>query len=92
MVWPFVVAEDRPTLLDVYVNVKHDGRRDTRQAPSPLPAPTPVRRRDTWSIAEVAEQFGVTHRTVRHYEDLRPDRPRAPRHDAGLPPAGTGRG
>ncbi|MEP6648879.1 MAG: MerR family DNA-binding transcriptional regulator [Lapillicoccus sp.] len=25
---------------------------------------------DTWTIAEVAEEFGVTHRTVRHYEDL----------------------
>ena len=24
----------------------------------------------TWSIAEVAEEFGVTHRTVRHYEEL----------------------
>lgn len=24
----------------------------------------------TWSISEVAEEFGVTHRTVRHYEDL----------------------
>lgn len=24
----------------------------------------------TWSIAEVAEEFGVTHRTVRHYESL----------------------
>jgi DNA-binding transcriptional MerR regulator len=24
----------------------------------------------TWSIAQVAEEFGVTHRTVRHYEDL----------------------
>jgi DNA-binding transcriptional MerR regulator len=24
----------------------------------------------TWTIAEVAEQFGVTHRTVRHYEEL----------------------
>ena len=24
----------------------------------------------TWSIAEVAEEFDVTHRTVRHYEDL----------------------
>jgi DNA-binding transcriptional MerR regulator len=24
----------------------------------------------TWTIAEIAEQFGVTHRTVRHYEDL----------------------
>ena len=24
----------------------------------------------TWSIAEVADEFGVTHRTVRHNEDL----------------------
>ena len=24
----------------------------------------------TWSIAQVADEFGVTHRTVRHYEDL----------------------
>ncbi len=24
----------------------------------------------TWSIAEVADEFGITHRTVRHYEDL----------------------
>src|SRR3954451_19823299 len=24
----------------------------------------------TWTIAGVTEQFGVTHRTVRHYEDL----------------------
>jgi DNA-binding transcriptional MerR regulator len=24
----------------------------------------------TWSIREVAEDFGVTHRTVRHYEEL----------------------
>ncbi|HET8595126.1 MAG TPA: MerR family DNA-binding transcriptional regulator [Intrasporangium sp.] len=24
----------------------------------------------TWTIAEIAEEFGVTHRTVRHYEDL----------------------
>ena len=24
----------------------------------------------TWSIAQVAEEFGVTHRTVRHYEEL----------------------
>jgi DNA-binding transcriptional MerR regulator len=31
----------------------------------------------TWSIGEIAEHFGVTHRTVRHYEDLgliRPER------------------
>ena len=31
-------------------------------------APEPAGR--TWTIAEMAEQFGVTHRTVRHYEDL----------------------
>ena len=24
----------------------------------------------TWSIAQVADEFGVTHRTVRHYEEL----------------------
>ena len=24
----------------------------------------------TWTIAEVADEFGVPHRTVRHYEDL----------------------
>lgn len=24
----------------------------------------------TWTIAEIAEEFGITHRTVRHYEDL----------------------
>jgi DNA-binding transcriptional MerR regulator len=24
----------------------------------------------SWTIAEIAEEFGVTHRTVRHYEDL----------------------
>lgn len=24
----------------------------------------------TWTIAEVAEEFGITHRTVRHYEEL----------------------
>lgn len=23
-----------------------------------------------WTIAQVADEFGVTHRTVRHYEDL----------------------
>ncbi|HET7399750.1 MAG TPA: MerR family DNA-binding transcriptional regulator [Intrasporangium sp.] len=24
----------------------------------------------TWTIAQVAQEFGVTHRTVRHYEEL----------------------
>lgn len=24
----------------------------------------------TWTIAQIAEEFGVTHRTVRHYEEL----------------------
>jgi len=24
----------------------------------------------TWSIAEIAAEFGLTHRTVRHYEEL----------------------
>jgi len=26
--------------------------------------------RDSWTIREVADEFAVTHRTVRHYEDL----------------------
>lgn len=25
---------------------------------------------ETWTIAQVADEFGVTHRTVRHYEEL----------------------
>lgn len=24
----------------------------------------------TWTIAEMAEDFGITHRTIRHYEEL----------------------
>ncbi len=40
-------------LLDVDVNVK--------QA-----ATVPAR---TWTIAEIADEFGITHRTVRYYED-----------------------
>ncbi len=31
----------------------------------------------TWTIAQIAEEFGITHRTVRHYEELgliRPER------------------
>lgn len=24
----------------------------------------------TWSIAQLADEFGVTHRTIRHYEEL----------------------
>ena len=27
-------------------------------------------RERTWTIAQVAQEFGVTHRTVRHYEEL----------------------
>ncbi len=25
---------------------------------------------ESWTIAQMADEFGVTHRTVRHYEDL----------------------
>lgn len=25
---------------------------------------------DSWTIGQIAEEFGVTHRAVRHYEDL----------------------
>ncbi|GGL29214.1 MerR family DNA-binding transcriptional regulator [Phycicoccus endophyticus] len=35
-----------------------------------MPAPSAPPGERTWSIAEVAEEFGVTHRTVRHYEEL----------------------
>lgn len=35
-----------------------------------MPTPAAPTRERTWTIAEVAEEFGVTHRTVRHYEDL----------------------
>ena len=26
--------------------------------------------RTTWTIAQIADEFGITHRTVRHYEEL----------------------
>jgi DNA-binding transcriptional MerR regulator len=40
-------------------------------APATAPADGPAAPAGrTWTIAEVAEQFGVTHRAVRHYEDL----------------------
>jgi DNA-binding transcriptional MerR regulator len=35
-----------------------------------MPTPTASEVRQTWTIREVAQDFGVTHRTVRHYEDL----------------------
>ena len=35
-----------------------------------MPTPSATEVRETWTIREVAEDFGVTHRTVRHYEDL----------------------
>ncbi len=41
-------------------------------APEPAAPPVPgaAELDRTWTIAQVAEEFGVTHRTVRHYEDL----------------------
>ena len=33
-------------------------------------AAEPETDRETWTIAQVADEFGVTHRTIRHYEDL----------------------
>ncbi|MBR7743513.1 MerR family DNA-binding transcriptional regulator [Phycicoccus sp. BSK3Z-2] len=41
----------------------------TRTTATTPPAPSDEGGR-TWTIAEVAEEFGVTHRTVRHYEAL----------------------
>jgi DNA-binding transcriptional MerR regulator len=37
------------------------------QIPDPAPGQLPE---PTWSIAEVAAEFGLTHRTLRHYEDI----------------------
>lgn len=31
-----------------------------------MPAPD----RETWTIRDIGDEFGVTHRTVRHYEEL----------------------
>ena len=45
---------------------------DAVRAPTPPPAAgSAAGERDrTWTIAQVADEFGVTHRTVRHYEEL----------------------
>ena len=32
--------------------------------------PAPRTPEPTWTIAQIAAEFGVTHRTVRHYEEL----------------------
>lgn len=41
----------------------------TRQQERPASRPAEPSGR-TWTIREIADEFGVTHRTVRHYEDL----------------------
>ena len=43
---------------------------ETPAAPETGATADPASGGETWTIAEIAEQFGVTHRTVRHYEDL----------------------
>ena len=35
-----------------------------------MPTPPSADPDATWTIAQIADEFGVTHRTVRHYEDL----------------------
>ena len=35
-----------------------------------MPAPAASEVDQTWTIREIADEFEVTHRTVRHYEDL----------------------
>ncbi len=42
-------------------------KRPTSQHTGPVSASGPSR---TWTIREIAEEFSVTHRTVRHYEEL----------------------
>jgi DNA-binding transcriptional MerR regulator len=40
----------------------------TGRRPTPAPGITPDER--TWTITELAEEFGVTLRTIRHYEEV----------------------
>lgn len=42
----------------------------TNPEPAAAPATGVAHPAGPWTIAQVAEEFGVTHRTVRHYEDL----------------------
>jgi DNA-binding transcriptional MerR regulator len=52
----------------VYVNVRHS------RAVTDVTQPSNAR---TWTIADLAEEYDVTHRTIRHYEDrglLSPER------------------
>ena len=35
-----------------------------------MPALAATDVQETWTIREIADEFGVTHRTVRHYEEL----------------------
>jgi DNA-binding transcriptional MerR regulator len=44
-------------------------RVDVARSGEPSESGPPVEPTRTWSIAELAEEFGVTHRTIRFYED-----------------------
>ncbi|PRY60167.1 DNA-binding transcriptional MerR regulator [Knoellia remsis] len=49
------------------------GRSGARAAAGARPAYRTSREGDppqTWTIREIADEFGITHRTVRHYEDI----------------------
>ena len=46
----------------------------------------------TWTIAELAAEFGVTLRTLRHYEELGPAVPRAAGQQPGSTTSATGSG
>jgi DNA-binding transcriptional MerR regulator len=35
-----------------------------------MPTPPSTDPDATWTIAQIADEFGITHRAVRHYEDL----------------------
>ena len=44
---------------------------DAGASATAVAVPSAADNRDrTWSIAQVADEFGITHRTVRHYEEL----------------------
>ena len=55
------------SLLDVDVNVKHPDGHDKGE---PVSEPRTAHDARTWTIAQLADEFGVTHRTIRYYEDL----------------------
>ena len=51
-----------------------------------MPAHAATDLQQSWTIREIADEFDVTHRTVRHYEDLGLITPERRGTDPRLPP------